>query len=135
MKKTKQTKFPVARIKKIMQTDEDVGKVAMATPVLVSKALELFMASLVSAASEEASKTKGKKLMPYHLKRTIMNSPMFDFLVDTASTVPDPVESSGGPDQKTGRGGKKSKKQTEAARAMASSEEGEGEDEEDEESE
>jgi len=29
------TKFPVARIKRIVQADEDVGKVAQVTPVVV----------------------------------------------------------------------------------------------------
>jgi hypothetical protein len=37
------TKFPVARIKRIMQADEDVGKVAQVTPVAVCKSLNLFM--------------------------------------------------------------------------------------------
>jgi hypothetical protein len=31
------TKFPTARIKRIMQADEDVGKVAQVTPILVCK--------------------------------------------------------------------------------------------------
>jgi len=31
------TKFPVARIKRIMQADEDVGKVAQVTPVAVCR--------------------------------------------------------------------------------------------------
>jgi hypothetical protein len=31
------TKFPVARIKRIMQADEDVGKVAQVTPAAVGK--------------------------------------------------------------------------------------------------
>ena len=31
------TKFPVARIKRIMQADEEVGKVAQVTPVVVCK--------------------------------------------------------------------------------------------------
>ena len=31
------TKFPVARIKRIMQADEDVGKVAQVTPTAVCK--------------------------------------------------------------------------------------------------
>lgn len=35
LKKQKNTKFPVARIKKIMQMDDEVGKVAQATPVLI----------------------------------------------------------------------------------------------------
>jgi hypothetical protein len=33
------TKFPVARIKRIMQADEDVGKVAQVTPIAVCKCL------------------------------------------------------------------------------------------------
>lgn len=36
------TKFPVARIKRIMQADEDVGKVAQVTPVIVCKSLTLM---------------------------------------------------------------------------------------------
>jgi hypothetical protein len=31
------TKFPVARIKRIMQADEEVGKVAQVTPIAVCK--------------------------------------------------------------------------------------------------
>lgn len=31
------TKFPVARIKRIMQADEDVGKVAQVTPIAVCR--------------------------------------------------------------------------------------------------
>jgi len=37
MKKKLQTRFPATRIKKIMQTDEEVGKIAMAVPLLVCK--------------------------------------------------------------------------------------------------
>lgn len=36
------TKFPVARIKRIMQADEDVGKVAQATPTAVCKCSSFF---------------------------------------------------------------------------------------------
>lgn len=41
VKRSAQCKFPVARIKKIMQADEDVGKVAQATPVLICKSCPL----------------------------------------------------------------------------------------------
>jgi hypothetical protein len=36
------TKFPVARIKRIMQADEDVGKVAQATPTAVCESTLLL---------------------------------------------------------------------------------------------
>lgn len=66
MGKKIRTRFPMARIKKIMQSDEDVGKVAQATPVLIcscpvhlsrrlpnhhsAKTLELFLQKLVERA-------------------------------------------------------------------------------------
>lgn len=39
------TKFPVARIKRIMQADEDVGKVAQVTPVIVCKSSSITSSS------------------------------------------------------------------------------------------
>ena len=50
------THFPAARIKKIMQSDEEIGKVAQATPVIVGRALEIFMANLVEVSLLEAKK-------------------------------------------------------------------------------
>lgn len=43
------TKFPVARIKRIMQADEDVGKVAQVTPTAVCKSSN-FNLSLISCS-------------------------------------------------------------------------------------
>lgn len=42
------TKFPVARIKRIMQADDDVGKVAQVTPVVVCKFVSALHAILYS---------------------------------------------------------------------------------------
>ncbi|CAO3681235.1 unnamed protein product [Rhizopus microsporus] len=69
MKKKYKTKFPVARIKKIMQLDEDVGKVAQATPILIAKRLTVA-----------------------HLKKAIENVEQFDFLKDIVANIPDPLE-------------------------------------------
>ncbi len=41
------TKFPVARIKRIMQADEDVGKVAQVTPTAVCKLIIMNANSLI----------------------------------------------------------------------------------------
>jgi len=92
MRKKYKTKFPVARIKKIMQMDEDVGKVAQATPVLISKALELFMQSLIDKACAETRSRNGKRLSVAHLKRTIETTDQFDFLKDVVADIPDPGE-------------------------------------------
>ncbi|KAI9835977.1 MAG: hypothetical protein M1838_005177 [Thelocarpon superellum] len=86
------TKFPVARIKRIMQADEDVGKVAQVTPVAVSKALELFMIALVSSAAEEASAKSSKRITAVHLKRSVERSKQLDFLWDITSKIPDATD-------------------------------------------
>ncbi|KAF7731847.1 hypothetical protein EC973_007678 [Apophysomyces ossiformis] len=76
-----------------MQLDEDVGKVAQATPILISKALELFMQSLIDQACQETRVRNAKRLSVAHLKKTIETTEQFDFLKDIVASVPDPVES------------------------------------------
>ncbi|KAF2634744.1 histone-fold-containing protein [Massarina eburnea CBS 473.64] len=81
--------FPVARIKRIMQADDDVGKVAQVTPVVVSKALELFMISLVTKAAAEAKARSSKRVGAVHLKQAVTKDEQFDFLNDIVSKVAD----------------------------------------------
>ncbi|PWY74350.1 histone-fold-containing protein, partial [Aspergillus heteromorphus CBS 117.55] len=83
------TKFPVARIKRIMQADEDVGKVAQVTPIAVSKALELFMISLVTKAAREAKDRNSKRVTASHLKQAVVKDEVLDFLADIIAKVPD----------------------------------------------
>ena len=61
--------FPIfqARIKKIMQTDEDVGKVAAPVPVIISRALELFIEGLVTKTSETTQARCAKTLSTQHM--------------------------------------------------------------------
>jgi len=122
--KSRQTRFPVARIKKIMQKDDEVGKVAQATPVLISKALEIFMQKLVDEAARQAQSKGSRKVAAYHLKRTIEAIDMFDFLKDLVAAVPDPgdkppkreeeVGPDGEPKKRRGRGKGKAKKKEES---------------------
>ncbi|TFK66079.1 histone-fold-containing protein [Pluteus cervinus] len=88
--KNKQTKFPVARIKKIMQKDEEVGKVAQATPIVISKALELFLALIIEQASKVTTDRGSKKVEAYHLKHAVETTEMLDFLKEIVQAVPDP---------------------------------------------
>lgn len=83
------TKFPVARIKRIMQADEDVGKVAQVTPVIVSKALELFMIALCEKASQQARSRNSKRITASHLKQAVLADEQFDFLEDIMAKVPE----------------------------------------------
>ncbi|KAL9581916.1 MAG: hypothetical protein Q9212_003610 [Teloschistes hypoglaucus] len=83
------TKFPVARIKRIMQADEDVGKVAQVTPTAVSKALELFMISVVTKAANEAKAKSSRRVTAAHLKQAVAKDVQLDFLDEIISKIPD----------------------------------------------
>lgn len=72
--------FPVARIKKMMQADEEVGKIATVTPVLVAKALECMMDLVVTEASQVAIDRGSRTVTPLHLKACVMRNDSFDFL-------------------------------------------------------
>ncbi|KAM9905807.1 hypothetical protein OXX79_001927 [Metschnikowia pulcherrima] len=79
------THFPAARIKKIMQSDEDIGKVAQATPVVVGRALEIFMANLVEAAIIETKSAGVRRIAASHVRAAVEKTEQFDFLVDVVS--------------------------------------------------
>lgn len=83
------TAFPIARIKKIMQSDDDVGKIATNTPALVGKALECLMEDLLRDSANVALERRAKTLTPSHLKASIGNRAQFDFLRPLLATVPD----------------------------------------------
>ncbi|KAJ5585594.1 uncharacterized protein N7459_005394 [Penicillium hispanicum] len=113
------TKFPVARIKRIMQADEDVGKVAQVTPIAVSKALELFMISLVTKAAQEAKDRNSKRVTATHLKHAVAKDEVLDFLADIIAKVPDQPtgrkHEDDGSDQNEGRrkrGGRRPKEES-----------------------
>ena len=74
------THFPPAKVKKIMQTDEDIGKVSQATPVIAGRSLEFFIALLVKKSGETARGQGTKRITAEILKKTILNDEKFDFL-------------------------------------------------------
>ncbi|WWC90856.1 uncharacterized protein L201_005793 [Kwoniella dendrophila CBS 6074] len=87
-KKSKQSR---ARIKRIMQLDEEVGKLASATPVMISKSLECFLQQLIDETCKETRSRGSKKMTAYHLKHMINSNETFDFLREIVETIPDPV--------------------------------------------
>lgn len=79
------TRFPTARIKRIMQADDEVGKVAQQTPIAVGKALELFMIDLVSKSAEIAKEKGSKRVTAAMLKQVVEGIETYDFLTDIVS--------------------------------------------------
>ncbi|KAI0024817.1 hypothetical protein F4780DRAFT_478570 [Xylariomycetidae sp. FL0641] len=90
------TKFPTARIKRIMQADEEVGKVAQQTPIAVGKALELFMVQLVTKSAEVAKEKNSKRITAPMLKQAIDSANEWDFLQDIVAKVTEEKEGAKG---------------------------------------
>ncbi|GAP89671.2 putative DNA polymerase epsilon subunit c [Rosellinia necatrix] len=90
------TKFPTARIKRIMQADEEVGKVAQQTPIAVGKALELFMVQLVHKSAEVARDKNSKRITAPMLKQAIDSTNEWDFLRDIVAKVTEEREGAKG---------------------------------------
>ena len=78
-KKSQQIRFPLARVKKIIQKNEEVGKIAHSIPFLISKCLEHFLNDLLDNVLEENTDCK-TKLVPAHLKDVISKNKNYDFL-------------------------------------------------------
>ncbi|QPC78843.1 hypothetical protein HYE68_009595 [Fusarium pseudograminearum] len=88
------TKFPTARIKRIMQADEEVGKVAQQTPIAVGKALELFMIQLVTKSADVAKDKGSKRVTASMLKQVVETDEQWDFLRDIVSRIENEKEGS-----------------------------------------
>ncbi|GAB0096061.1 uncharacterized protein DMENIID0001_115130 [Sergentomyia squamirostris] len=102
-KKKYNARFPPGRIKKIMQTDEEVGKVAQAVPIIIyilfkrltkrqfllELTLELFVESLLTKTVRITNARHAKTLSPSHMKQCIMSESRFDFLRELVKNVPD----------------------------------------------
>nr|XP_023683167.1 dr1-associated corepressor-like isoform X2 [Paramormyrops kingsleyae] len=72
-----------------MQTDEEIGKVAAAVPVIISRALELFLESLLTKACQVTQSRNAKTMTMSHLKQCIELEQQFDFLKDLVAAMPD----------------------------------------------
>lgn len=94
-KKKGTTAFPVARIKKMMQADEDVGKIATLTPTLVGKALECMIEDVLTAAAAVTHDRRAKTIQPAHLREAIDAADKFDFLRGIVARVPLPDSNPG----------------------------------------
>lgn len=72
-----------------MQSDEEIGKVAQAVPVIISRTLELFVESLLTKTLRITNSRNAKTLSPSHMKQCIMSEQRFDFLKELVRNIPD----------------------------------------------
>lgn len=74
--------LPLARIKRIMKSDEDVRMIAAEAPVLLAKACELFILDVSIRAWNYSQWHKRRTLQKEDVKEAIQKTDIFDFLVD-----------------------------------------------------
>ncbi|XP_003244104.2 uncharacterized protein LOC100571273 isoform X1 [Acyrthosiphon pisum] len=85
-------RFPAGRIKKIMRIDDEIGKVALPVPVMISRALELFVSSLLIKAGDVTMQKSARTLTLAHLKQCIYSDSRLDFLKELVKSTPDHSE-------------------------------------------
>lgn len=81
--------FAPLKVKKIMQDNKDIGKVANMTPYVVSKSLEYFLKDLLNTAISCAKEEKISTLHPYHIKEAINKNENYSFLKEEVESVED----------------------------------------------
>uniref|UniRef100_A0A9J8AVY2 Transcription factor CBF/NF-Y/archaeal histone domain-containing protein n=1 Tax=Cyprinus carpio carpio TaxID=630221 RepID=A0A9J8AVY2_CYPCA len=62
-------RFPPGRIKKIMQKDTEVGRIASAVPIIISKALEMFLRSFLTMTCKITQSRNSRVMSINHMKR------------------------------------------------------------------
>ena len=74
--------LPLARIKRIMKSDEDVRMISAEAPVLFAKACEMFILELTLRSNSCAEKSKRRTLQKEDVEASIKVTETYDFLVD-----------------------------------------------------
>ena len=74
--------LPLARIKKIMKTDEDVKMISVETPLLISKACELFIIELAYRGWINTIESNRRTLQRNDIAQAISHYDFYDFLLD-----------------------------------------------------
>eukprot|EP00850_Spirogloea_muscicola_P006357 SM000030S11366 [mRNA] locus=s30:316179:318407:- [translate_table: standard] len=92
----KSQQLPLARIKKIMKSDEDVRMISAEAPVLFAKACEMFILELTLRSWIHTEENKRRTLQRNDIAAAITRTDIFDFLVDIVPRD-DPKEEIVGP--------------------------------------
>jgi len=74
--------LPLARIKKIMKSDEDVKMISAEAPVLFAKACEMFIQELTIRSWAQTEDAKRRTLQRSDVSGAIQKTDIFDFLID-----------------------------------------------------
>ncbi|XP_018583034.1 dr1-associated corepressor isoform X2 [Scleropages formosus] len=73
-----------------MQKDTEVGRIATAVPVIISRALEMFLKSFLMKTSQITQSKHSRVMSIAHMKQCIESEKLFDFLKDLAEQATTP---------------------------------------------
>ncbi|KAK6046415.1 hypothetical protein COOONC_16080 [Cooperia oncophora] len=75
------------RIKKVMQSDEEIGRMVASVPVAIGRAMEHFAEKFLQAAAQATQMSNSRTLTPAHMKQAMMANRHFHFLADIFKEV------------------------------------------------
>ena len=73
--------LPLARIKRIMKSDEDVRMISAEAPLLFAKACEMFIIELTLRSWRYSEHSKRRTLQKEDIQVAVQNTDILDFLV------------------------------------------------------
>ncbi|KAK5970078.1 hypothetical protein GCK32_002288 [Trichostrongylus colubriformis] len=80
-------KIQPTRIKKVMQSDEEIGRMVASVPVAIGRAMEHFAEKFLQAAAQATQLSNSRTLTPAHMKQAMMANRHFHFLADVFKEV------------------------------------------------
>ncbi|KAK6753260.1 hypothetical protein RB195_012698 [Necator americanus] len=80
-------KIQPTRIKKVMQSDEEIGRMVASVPVAIGRAMEHFAEKFLQAAAQATQLSNSRTLTPAHMKQAMMANRHFHFLADIFKEV------------------------------------------------
>ena len=72
-----------------MQSNKEIGKIQSNTPLVIAKALEMFIEDITKQSSLIATRNQDTKINPSHIKNAVMNEEKFLFLKEAVVKIPD----------------------------------------------
>ncbi|XP_068644038.1 nuclear transcription factor Y subunit C-1-like isoform X2 [Aristolochia californica] len=88
----KQHQLPLARIKRVMKSDEEVKMISADAPVLFAKACELFILELTLRSWLHTEESKRRTLQRNDIARAVSRVDVLDFLADLVPSASMPQE-------------------------------------------
>ncbi|KAI6230181.1 CBFD-NFYB-HMF domain-containing protein [Aphelenchoides fujianensis] len=75
------------RVKKVMQSDEEIGRMVASVPVAIGSAMEHFAEKLLEAAAQCVQFSAARTLAPMHVRHAIQRTPHFAFLDELTKNI------------------------------------------------